>query len=42
MTTKPAGPNDWNTEPLPERRTTIAFDRAFVDPDRSWGSRLGH
>ena len=29
MTTKPAGPNDWNTEPLPERRTTVAFDRAF-------------
>ena len=41
MTTKPAGPNDWDTEPLPEEWTTIALDRAF-SPSEMDRIRAGH
>ena len=33
MPTEPAVPTDWETRPLPERRTTIALDRAFSPND---------
>ncbi len=41
MTTKPAGPTDSKTEPLPAERTTIALDRTFsaTEMDRI---RAGH
>ena len=29
MTSQPAGPTDWKTEPLPAEHTTIALDRTF-------------
>ena len=33
MTAKRAVPADWNTNPLPEQRTTIALDRVFSPKD---------
>lgn len=40
MSTKPAGPTDWETEPLPAERTTIALDRLF-SPDEMHRIRAG-
>lgn len=33
MSTKPALPTDWEIEPMPEQRTTVALDRAFSPKD---------
>ena len=41
MTTRPAAPTDWKTEPLPADRTTIALDRVFLPSDMDH-IRAGH
>ena len=40
MSTKPAGPTDWETEPLPVECTTILLDRLF-SPDEMHLIRAG-
>ena len=41
MTAKPAGPTDWEIEPLPQQRTTVVLDQAF-SPEEMNLVRAGH